>query len=147
MATSDYPLAIGRGALGGAGTGAAIGSVGGPVGTAIGAGVGALVGGILGFKGQKQEDKFAEQQRKLLAKQAKRQKDLAAKQASVERRAVSQATEASNRAAKEDAAQPPPRVSTTEFALVQSMSTGTGSPFDSYIQRTYGRPQSSDPTV
>ena len=147
MAVGDYALAGGSGALSGAGTGAAIGSAIPGVGTAIGAGVGALIGGGLGLLGQSQADKQAEEQRKLALKQTRRSKNLAAKQRSVERRSIAQNKEASARAAKEGRDLDPPRVGGSQFALIQSMAVGSGSPFDTLIQRTYGRPQTSDPTV
>ena len=148
MAVADYALAGGSGALSGAGTGAAIGTaIGGPLGTGIGAGVGALIGGGLGLLGQSQADKQAEEQRKLALKQTRRSKNLAAKQRSVERRSIAQNKEASARAAKEGRDLDPPRVGGSQFALIQSMAVGSGSPFDTFIQRTYGRPQTSDPTV
>ncbi len=147
MAVGDYALAGGSGALSGAGTGAAIGSAIPGVGTAIGAGVGALIGGGLGLLGQSQADKQAEEQRKLALKQTRRSKNLAAKQRSVERRSIAQNKEASARAAKEGRDLDPPRVGGSQFALIQSMAVGSGSPFDTFIQRTYGRPQTSDPTV
>jgi phage tail tape-measure protein len=140
MAAADYALAGGSGALSGAAAGA---SVGGP----IGAAVGGLIGAGLGLFGQSQEDKAAREQRILQRKQRRRQKNLAAKQQSVERRAAAQQRDAASRAAKEQRRIDPPIIGGTEFALVQSMSVGSGSPFDSYIQRTYGRPQTSDPMV
>lgn len=142
MAAEDYVLAGGSGALSGAGTGAAIGTaVGGPVGTAVGAGLGAAIGAGLGLLGQSQADKQAKEAEKLARQQARRQKNLAAKQRSVERRAAAQERESIARAAKTSGTLPPPSVATgTEFALVQSMAVGTGSPFDQYIMRTYGRP-------
>tara|TARA_Y100000593_G_C4321500_1_gene344044 strand:- start:6234 stop:6680 length:447 start_codon:yes stop_codon:yes gene_type:complete len=148
MAVADYALAGGSGALGGAGTGAAIGSaIGGPLGTGIGAGVGALIGGGLGLLGQSQADKQAEEQKRLVQKQTRRAKNLAAKQRSVERRSIAQNKEASARALKEGRDIQPPTIGGQQFALIQSMAVGSGSPFDSFIQRTYGRPQTSDPTV
>jgi len=147
MAVGDYALAGGSGALSGAGTGAAIGSVIPGVGTAIGAGVGALIGGGLGLLGQSQADKQAEEQKRLQQKQTRRGKNLAAKQRSVERRSIAQNKEAAARAAKEGRDLDPPRVGGSQFALIQSMAVGSGSPFDSFIQRTYGRSQTSDPTV
>jgi len=141
MATEDYALAIGGGALSGAGTGASIGKFAGVKGAAAGAVLGAVAGGVLGFFGQKQADDQASEAEKLARQQARRQKNLAAKQRSVERRAASQERESIARAAKTSGTLPPPSVSTgTEFALVQSMAVGTGSPFDSYIMKTYGRP-------
>jgi|TARA_R110002012_G_scaffold73556_3_gene187374 phage tail tape-measure protein len=139
MAVADYALAGGSGALSGAATGAAFG----PAGIAVGA----VVGGALGLFGQSQADKQAEEQRRLQQKQARRQKNLAAKQRSVDRRAVAQSKEAASRAAKEGRDIQPPILGGQSFALIQSMSLGSGSPFDSFIQRTYGRPQTSDPQV
>lgn len=139
MAAADYALAGGSGALSGAAAGAAFGPVG--------AAVGGIVGAGLGLFGQSQEDKAAREQRILQRKQRRRQKNLAAKQQSVERRAAAQQRDAASRAAKEQRRIDPPIIGGTEFALVQSMSVGSGSPFDSYIQRTYGRPQTSDPMV
>jgi hypothetical protein len=133
MATEDYVLAGGSGALSGAATGSAFGVPGAIIGGVIGAG--------LGIFGQKQAEDQASEAEKLARQQARRQKNLAAKQRSVERRAASQERESIARAAKTSGTLPPPSVSTgTEFALVQSMAIGTGSPFDSYIMKTYGRP-------
>jgi uncharacterized protein HemX len=140
MAVADYALAGGSGALSGAATGAAFG----PAGIAVGA----VVGGALGLFGQSQADKQAEEQRRLLQKQARRRKNLSAKQRSVERRSAAQTREATSRAAKEGASAAPPSVATgNQFALIQSMSVGSGSPFDAFIQRTYGRSQTSDPVA
>ena len=146
MATEDYVLASGSGALSGAGTGAAIGTAIAPgIGTAIGAGLGAAAGGVLGFFGQKQADRQAKEAARLARQQRRRQKNLAAKQRSVERRSAAQERESVARSAKTSGTLPPPKVATgTEFALVQSMALGTGSPFDSYIMKTYGRPQASE---
>jgi phage tail tape-measure protein len=143
MAAEDYVLATGGGALSGAATGAAVGTaLGGPV---LGTAAGAVVGGVLGYFGQKQADDQAKEAEKLARQQARRQKNLAAKQRSVERRAAAQERESIARAAKTSGTLPPPSVATgTEFALVQSMALGTGSPFDSYIMKTYGRPQASE---
>ena len=148
MAAEDYVIAGGTGALGGAGTGAAIGSAIAPgIGTAIGAGLGAVAGGVLGIMGQSQAAKQEDEQKRLLKRQQARARKLAAKQRSVERRALAQQKEAASRSVKEGMTIPSPKVSTNEITLLQSMSVGTGSPFDSYIQKTYGRPQTSDPTV
>ena len=142
MATEDYALATGSGALSGAGTGAAIGTAIAPgIGSAIGAVGGALIGGALGFFGQSKADKQAEEAAKLARKQRRREKNLRAKQSSVERRALAQKTETSSRGAKSDMTIPSPSVSTSDLALTQAMAVGTGSPFDTYIIRTYGQPQ------
>tara|TARA_R110002051_G_scaffold323434_1_gene417024 strand:- start:512 stop:925 length:414 start_codon:yes stop_codon:yes gene_type:complete len=133
MATEDYAIAMGSGAL----SGAAAGSFAGPWGAAVGG----VIGAGLGFFGASQaEDQEAEAKR-LARRQRRKQKNLRAKQRSVERRALAQETEASSRGAKSDMTIPSPKVSTAEIALQQSMAIGTGSPFDTYIIRTYGQPQ------
>jgi phage tail tape-measure protein len=133
MATEDYALATGSGALSGAAAGAAFGP--------WGAAGGALIGGALGYFGQSQADKQEEEAAKLARKQRRREKNLRAKQSSVERRALAQKTETSSRGAKSDMTIPSPSVSTSDLALTQAMAVGTGSPFDTYIIRTYGQPQ------
>ena len=141
MATEDYALATGSGALSGAATGAAVGTaLGGPL---LGTAAGAVVGGVLGYFGQSQADRQAEEADKLARKQARRQKNLAAKARSVERRSAAQETETVARQFKDTGTLAPPTTPTgTEYALISNISIGTGSPFDGYIMRTYGRPPS-----
>ncbi len=143
MAAEDTALATGSGALSGAATGAAVGTaLGGPV---LGTAAGAVVGGVLGYFGQKQADDQAKEAEKLARQQARRQKNLAAKQMIPLYHLITCNRESIARAAKTSGTLPPPSVATgTEFALVQSMALGTGSPFDSYIMKTYGRPQASE---
>jgi len=144
MATEDYVVATGGGALAGAGAGAGVGAaVGGPVGAGIGAGIGAVAGGIFGLMGQSQAEKQEAEQRRLARKQRRREKNLRAKQRSVEKRSLAQQRSGSARSAKDDSTIPAPRVSTSDVALQQSMAVGTGSPFDTYIIQTYGQPQST----
>ena len=134
MAVEDYALSMGSGALSGAATGAAFGPWGAVAGGVIGAG--------LGFLGASQAEDQASEAEKLARRQRNREKKLRAKQRSVERRALAQQTGAAARGAKDDMTIPSPRVSTADIAMQQSMAIGTGSPFDTYILRTYGQPQS-----
>jgi hypothetical protein len=136
MAVGDYVLS----GLGGAASGAATGAAGG----VPGAIVGGVVGAGMALFGQAQADKQEKEAEKLLAKQRRRQKDLTAKSRSIERRALAQQTEAGARGVKEGMTIPSPKVSSDDVTLLASMAAGTGSPFDNYILRTYGRPQSSD---
>jgi len=132
MAVEDYAIAGGGGALSGAATGFA---VGGPVGAVVGG----VVGGALGLLGQRSQDKQQEKQEALLRKQRRRRQNLTAKGKSIERRAASQTRERVARAAKEGSSALPPSVDATDVALVQSMSIGSGSPFDTYMAGTYGQ--------
>jgi hypothetical protein len=150
MAVGDYALAGGSGALSGAGTGAAIGTAVGPGVLVQRSGPGSALSSVVvsGYwDNHKPISKPKNNATTSSLRQTRRGKNLAAKQRSVERRSIAQNKEASARAAKEGRDLDPPRVGGSQFALIQSMAVGSGSPFDSFIQRTYGRSQTSDPTV
>jgi len=118
-----------------AAAGAALGPWGALGGAAVGLGLGIA-------QANTQED--AEKEAKRLAKKQKeRERKALVAQEVAERRGDAQATEQRNRAIKEGRDPRGPRIVGDDQVLAMSMSAGPGTPYDQYLNQTYGKPFSA----
>lgn len=118
---------------------AAAGAVLGPWGALGGAAVG-LTLGIMQSNTQEDAEKEA---KRLAKKQKERERKAVVAQEVAERRGDAQATEQRNRAIKEGRDPRGPTIAGDDQVLAMSMSAGPGTPYDQYLNQTYGKPFSA----